>query len=186
MGFFDTLVNPGSLFGEGAKGPLQNGLEASYNGFGATKDLLSATGDRLSGNGGPPPSTTASDIYAELTREQWENYVQTFVPIENQLIAYATNDQQPLLEAQAAQKDVLGQFDQTGANEQRRLQSLGITLSPQEAAASARVQDNDRALAVVQGQNLAMDLTRQRQQGILGNPAPSTGSIAAQASGLQV
>jgi hypothetical protein len=179
MGIFDSFLNPLDSKNWGSQ--LQNGVTAAYNPFKAGNETLhAATG------GAPAGASTASDTYAALTREQWENYVTTFVPIENQLIQYATNDQQPLIEAQAAGQQVRDQFGQAGANEQRRLQSLGITLSPQEAAASGRQTDNDRALAMVQGQNLAMDLTRQRQQGILGNPAPSTGSIASQASGLQV
>ena len=35
--------------------------------------------------------TYAGDTYAALTRDQWQQYVSTFVPLENQLIDFATN-----------------------------------------------------------------------------------------------
>lgn len=39
----------------------------------------------------PGSKTYASDTYAAMTRDQWAQYVETFVPIENQLIKYATD-----------------------------------------------------------------------------------------------
>lgn len=158
---------------------LNNGIKASYNGYGATKDVFN------SATAPPPPGpTTASDIYAALTREQWETYVNTFVPIENQLIQYATDKTQPMQAAQIAGADVNSAFNAQAGDERRRLQSLGVQLGPQEQEASQRQSGIARSLATVQGQNLAMDLTRQRQMGILGNPTPTAGSIAQQASGL--
>lgn len=186
MSILGSIFDPGNFTGSGDSSTVTGGLERSLvDPAGGLVQTSTGLKNQVAPGSSSGPST-ASDIYAALTREQWENYVTTFVPIENQLIQYATNDQQPLIEGQAAGQRVLDQFGQAGANDQRRLQSLGVTLSPQEAAASARQTDNDRALATVQGQNLAMDLTRQRQQSILGNPAPATGTIAAQASGLQI
>lgn len=122
----------------------------------------------------PPPSTYASDTYAALTRDQWANYVSTFVPIENQLIAYATDANKPLENMAAASKSINAAYDaQAGATE-RRLRGLGVTLTDDEQAAQQRSFGLSKSLADVNAQNIAGALTRNRQQSILGNPAPQS------------
>ena len=37
----------------------------------------------------------SSDTYAALTRQQWADYVSTYVPIENKLIDFAMDTSQP-------------------------------------------------------------------------------------------
>ena len=124
------------------------------------------------GKNRPPVSTYASDTYAALTREQWANYVSTFVPIENQLIAYATDANKPLAAMAEASKDVNAAYTaQQGATD-RRLRGLGVTLTDDEQAAQQRSFGLSKSLADVGAQNVAGALTRSRQQSILGNPAP--------------
>lgn len=124
------------------------------------------------GKNKPPASTYASDTYAALTRDQWANYVSTFVPIENQLIKYATDPNKPLENMAEASRDVNAAYDaQVGATE-RRLSGLGVSLSPDEQAAQQRSFGLSKSLADVGAQNVAGAMTRARQQSILGNPAP--------------
>lgn len=136
------------------------------------------------GGGSQPPGTTnaygyntgsktyASDTAAAITRQQWADYVGTFIPIENSLIKYAT-DPGVVTEAMAeASQDVNSAFDAQQGATGRRLAGLGVTLSGDEQEAQTRSTGLMRSLADVQGQNLARDLTTQRQQSILGNPAP--------------
>ena len=124
----------------------------------------------------PGSKTYASDTYAAMTRQQWANYVQTFVPLENQLIKYAS-DPSVVSNAQAdASRDVNASFDAQAGALQRRMQGLGVTLDPDQQVAQKRQFGLARSLADVGGQNLAGDLTRQRQQSILGNPAPVSGA----------
>lgn len=122
--------------------------------------------------GGGTDSTYASDLYASLTRDQWANYVDTFIPIENKLIKYAT-DPSVVKDAMAsASTDVNKAFNSQQGATQRRLSGLGVTLSADEQAASKKAAGLDRSLADVQSQNTARDLTTQRQQSILGSPVP--------------
>ena len=129
---------------------------------------------RAKNKGGPSDQDgpSASDTFASVTRQQWADYVSTFVPIENQLIKYAT-DPTVVSDAMAgASKDVNSAFDAQQGATQRHIQGLGASLSPDEQAAQQKSSGLTRSLADVQGQNTARDLTVQRQQSILGSPAP--------------
>jgi hypothetical protein len=128
----------------------------------------------------PAPSTYASDTYAALTREQWADYVKNYVPLENKLIAYATDPAQPGLAMQKASDNVTQAFDTAQAGTQRQLAGLGVQLSGDEQGAQTRAYGLQRSLADVQAQNTAGALTRARQQSLMGNPAPDVTSQAVQ------
>lgn len=120
--------------------------------------------------------TWAADTFAALTRDQWATYVSTFVPLENQLIDYATDAARPDQAMAEASTRVNAAFDaQAGATE-RRLRGLGVTLDADERAAQQKSYGLSRSLADVGAQNLARDLTVRRQQSVLGNPAPQGGT----------
>ena len=120
----------------------------------------------------PNSKTYANDTFGAVTRDQWAQYVGTFVPIENQLIKYATDPNTVSDAMSTASTGVNQAFDAQQGSTQRRLQGLGVSLSPDEQAASTKATGLTRSLADVQGQNTARDLTVQRQQAILGSPAP--------------
>jgi hypothetical protein len=124
-------------------------------------------------------STAAGDTYAALTREQWANYVSTFVPLENQLIDYATNKDKPLEAMAEASADVNASFDMQQGALDRRLRGQGVTLNADEQAARNRSFGLSKSLADVGAQNMAGQLTRERQQSVLGNPAPQSTSVGA-------
>ncbi len=127
----------------------------------------------ISAYGGDPNSKTyANDTFAAITRQQWNNYVSTFVPIENNLIKYATDPNVVTSAMSGASKDVNSAYDAQQGATQRKLTGLGVSLSPDEQAAQTKSSGLQRSLADVQGQNTARDLTVQRQQSILGSPAP--------------
>lgn len=119
--------------------------------------------------------TYAGDTYAALTRDQWAQYVSTFVPIENQLIQYATDPATVTNAMTEASKDVNSAFDAQQGSTQRRLAGLGVTLDADQQKAQQRSYGLSRSLADVGAQNTAGELTRQRQQAIIGNPAPQGG-----------
>jgi hypothetical protein len=121
----------------------------------------------------PSTAPSAAASYAALTREQWRNYVSTFVPIENQLIQYATDRTRPQQAMQEASTDVNQSFDAQEGVLGRRLRGMGVSLTAEEQAAGTRSLGLNRALSDVQAQNMARDLTVQRQQSLLGNPAPT-------------
>jgi len=116
--------------------------------------------------------TYAGDTYAAMTRQQWTDYINTFVPVENQLIQYASDPGVVTNAMSEASSDVNKAFTAQGASTERRLKGLGITLSPEEQASQQRSFGLSKSLADVQAQNLAKELTVRRQQSVLGNPAP--------------
>lgn len=133
---------------------------------------LSTYGLGLLGGRPAQRSTQAADTYAALTRDQWANYVNTFVPIENQLINFATDQNAPTEAMAEASQNVNQAFDAQQGATGRRLRGLGLQLSGEEQQAAQRASGLARSLADVQAQNTARDLTVQRQQSVLGNPAP--------------
>jgi len=131
---------------------------------------------------GLPANASASDTYAAITKDQWNQYVSTFVPIENQLISFATNSALPGQAMAQAGTDVGQQFATQAGTLGRQQQALGVTLNPQQQAAQARQLGLNQALSTVQAENTARDVTIAQQQQVLGNPAPSVNNIAQQAS----
>jgi hypothetical protein len=125
----------------------------------------------------------ASETFAALTRQQWADYVQNFVPIENTLIKYATDTSLPDQVMAKASGNVTAAFDASQGGTQRQLAGLGVTLSGDEQAAQNRAYGLSKSLADVQAQNLAGSATRARQASIIGNPAADTNAIAAKAGG---
>jgi hypothetical protein len=111
-------------------------------------------------------------MFASATRQQWSNYVNTFIPIENQLIDYATNPATVDNAMSEASTGVHNAFQAQQGATQRKLQGLGVSLSGDENAALQKSSGLTESLADVQAQNSARDLTTQRQQSILGSPAP--------------
>jgi hypothetical protein len=123
----------------------------------------------------PGSKTYASDTYAAMTRQQWANYVSTFVPLENQLIKYATDPNVVSNAMSEASRDVNASFDAQEGTFNRRLRATGAALDNDQQAVRQRNTGLSRALADVNAQNVAGYTTRQRQQSILGNPAPMGG-----------
>lgn len=116
---------------------------------------------------------SAQESFAALTRAQWDDYLTQYVPLENLMIKYATDPNAVTEAVASARKDVGMSFDaQQGAN-QRRLRGLGLTLDSDEQRAATRSTGLARSLADVSATNLTADRVRERQQSLLGNPAPT-------------
>ncbi len=121
------------------------------------------------------PDHSIQDAYVNMTRDQWTSYVNTFVPLENKLIDYAMSATAPGDAMKSASGDVDTAFASQEASNARRLRSQGITLDADQQAAQTRATGVSKALADVHAQSTARDLTLQRQQSLLGNPAPNFG-----------
>lgn len=131
---------------------------------------------------GVPWSTTyASDLLTNMTRQQWTDYVKNFMPVENNLINYAMDQQQPAIAMTRASEGVDTQFASQAGQTQRRLSSVGAKLTPEEQKVADRDTANTKSLADVGAQNTARDTTIDRQRSILG--APSTTGILNPAAG---
>lgn len=121
----------------------------------------------------PKSKTYASDSFAALTRDQWNTYLNTFVPLENQIIEYASSPGTVSNAVAEARQDVSQSFAQQQGIQQRQLRSLGITLTPEEQQAADRSSALSKSLADVNAGNQTATRVRDRQQSLLGNPAPS-------------
>lgn len=116
---------------------------------------------------------SAQETFAALTRAQWDQYLSDYVPIENLMINYAMDPNAVGSAVAEARRGVAQSFDAQQAANQRRLRGLGLTLDPEEQRASDRSTALARSLADVSAANLTADRVRERQQSLLGNPAPS-------------
>jgi hypothetical protein len=132
---------------------------------------IAPTGGTVYGGGSRPMS--AQETFAALTRQQWDDYLRNFIPIENELINYATNPQTVADAVMNARTDVDRAFDSQQRSQARRLRGLGIDLAPDEQASVDRQTGLARSLADVSAANLTTERVRDRQQALLGNPAPN-------------
>ena len=114
----------------------------------------------------------ASQNYAALTRDMWASWTSNFLPFENDLIEYASDPNAVLKAQQRASADVGASFDAQKGATQRRLKGLGLTLDADEQQAADRSYGLARSLADVTAQNVTGQRVRERQQNVLGNPAP--------------
>lgn len=134
------------------------------------------SGNVQAGFGSPGLSTGgknyAQNTFAAITRQQWDDYLQNYVPIENRLINYAMDEQAPVQAAELAGRGIGQAFDQQRESTGRRLAGMGLQLTPEEQAAADKSSRLSESLATVGAMNNARDATLQRQQGILGNPTP--------------
>lgn len=151
------------------------------NGGGSAVEWLADPGQIVSGLFGKKKNngskTPVGDAYAALMRDQWYTYVNTFVPIENKLIEYATSPTVVSDAMAGASTDTTDSFDAAQAGAARRLAGMGITMDADEQKASDRSWGLSKSLADVGAQNTAGSAARQRQQSILGNPAPDAIAI---------
>lgn len=115
----------------------------------------------------------ASRTYEALTRAQWDDYLRTFVPAENDLISYAMDPAQLQQSADVARLGVQQSFEQQQGIDERRMRAQGVTLTPEEQAVRERKTGLNAALSEVNAGNLATRRTQDRQQSIMGNPVPT-------------
>jgi hypothetical protein len=120
----------------------------------------------------PNSKNFAQDAFAALTRQQWDTYLTQYVPVENQLIDYATDETKPQDAAYLAGRGIGAAFDQQRESSARRLAGMGLQMTAEEQAAADKSSRLNESLATVGAMNNARDATLQRQQSVLGNPAP--------------
>lgn len=118
----------------------------------------------------------AADTQAALTRDQWDVYLRNFVPVEDNLIKYASNLALPSENAERAIAGVGQAFEQQTGIAERRMRAYGIQATPEQTAAIQRNTKLNQSLAEVQAGNTARDATIARQRSIMGG-APGGGII---------
>ena len=123
-------------------------------------------------------STTAAQQLGSISQNEWSTYLQHFMPIENTLLQYAQNTALPEQNAQAA-LGIQEQANTQGAGiQERQLAQYDTSLNPEEAAAAKKATGISNAVANVQAQNQAKDVTVANQMSIMGTPSTGiTGAI---------
>lgn len=116
---------------------------------------------------------SASQTFADLTRQQWDDYLTDFVPFENTMIRYATDPNTVTNAVAAARGDVANSFEMQQGVQDRRLRGLGLTLDADEQRAVERQTGLARSLADVTAANMTTERVMDRQQSLLGAPAPN-------------
>lgn len=120
----------------------------------------------------PRGKNFAQNAFAAITRQQWDDYLQNYVPLENRLIQYASDENAPQEAAYLAGRGIGQAFDRQRASTQRQLAGMGLQLTEEEQAAADKQSRLSESLATVGAMNNARDATVQRQQSVIGNPAP--------------
>lgn len=153
----------------------------AWAGAGAAPGLMGgqqAAGGTVAGRGSaymglnPGSKTFAQDAFAALTRQQWDQYLNTYVPSENNLIQYAMDETLPQDSAALAGRGIGQAFQaQRGATD-RRLAGMGLQLTDEERAAADKSSRLSESLATVGAMNNASNAAVQRQQSVIGNPSP--------------
>lgn len=142
-------------------------------GLGGAQATIAPNGGTVMAGAGRQPKDFAQQQFAAITRQQWDDYLRNFIPIENDLINYATNPQTVQDAVMNARTGVAQSFDAQQGSQARRLRGLGIDLAPDEQASVNRQTGLARSLADVSAANLTTERVRDRQQALLGNPAPN-------------
>ena len=103
-----------------------------------------------------------------ISANEWSSYLQNFLPQTQQLMNYATSNQQVQTNMQTGLGLQEGANAQEAGMQTRRLQQFDTTLNPQEAAAAKEQTGLGNVLSNVQAENKAKDVTVANQMGIMG------------------
>jgi predicted membrane-bound mannosyltransferase len=115
-------------------------------------------------------STPASTALGTVTANEWSDYMQHFVPYENQLIQYAQDPNRPQKDMQTALGIQQAGNAQEPGIEQRQLAQYDTKLTAEEQTESNKQRGLNDALANVTAQNKAKDTAVANQMGIMGTP----------------
>jgi hypothetical protein len=110
------------------------------------------------------------DTQSALSRDQWDTYLSMFMPLENNLIRYATDWQAPVKAAAATEQYVDKAFDASAAAGERRRRAYGIKLNADEQGAVDRINNINESLTKVGAANTVREATEDRQKSIMGVP----------------
>lgn len=126
---------------------------------------------------------TASLTRAELARADYQDWLDTFKPIEDELIRGYDNVAERERMVGEAQTRSLGALDNAEGTFDRRMRSLGMVLTPQQEAAQSRRMDLSRGLANVNAANMTRRRLKSQDQQLLTGMAPQ-GSALQYAQGI--
>jgi len=109
----------------------------------------------------------AEDDQATMARSEWYDYANRFVPIENQLMNYATNPDQITTAENNATSATDQAFATQAGTQQREMAGLGIQPTSAQSTEINRNDDLSKSLGEVGAANEAEQATNARQLQIL-------------------
>lgn len=107
----------------------------------------------------------ADQTMAQITREQWDDYQNTFVPLENELIAQVQSNDEIEQDATESMRLTNAAFDSAQGVQDRALQSTGTQLDPTQRKALSRRMKLRRAAAVAGAANTTRRAGKDRRLG---------------------
>lgn len=124
--------------------------------------------------GGPTPSGVIPEgggnpekVNAQIALDQYNDYVRTYVPFENEYIRQYTDPTYIQGKVRDFGVDAGQQFDAAAGTTARDLSRYGYTLSEDQQASLNKIRSVGRSLAVGNAQNQGrLELKDQRQQGL--------------------
>lgn len=146
----------------------------AYLGTGDWKAFFNPGAEQLAHNvslngGGPNDPHQASNLRAQIAREQWADYKKRFQPLENNLLGIA-NNRQAYIDKNRTESVGLVDKAYAGAEDQigRRMNSYGLQVTPEMHDRIARTLGINKSLSEVQAANMSDRLSKDQVQGIVG------------------
>jgi len=112
-------------------------------------------GNHMANYQAPTPAESPGDILANITNEDFAIYEQDFLPVEEQLIADATDAESGNKAAEAALADTLSGYDRQRAVGERGLGRTGVAMTAGQQAKVDQLSGLGRTQAGVGSANLA-------------------------------
>ena len=118
----------------------------------------------VASSGGAGGLDAAGNALEGFTRQQWSDYANTYLPVQNMISGFATSNA-PIQQAeQDAESNVAGAYSQAAGAQQRQLAGMGVTQTPAQKAAASREMGLSQGLSTVNAVNTARAQTYGLQQ----------------------
>lgn len=122
---------------------------------------------------------SASNTYAQLVRDQWADYKNTFAPYEQQLIDLSTGNADNLQSEQRATNAVNNGFATSLGTLSRDRQRLGLNVGADQVADESRLASTQKTGSLVSAVNQARLHAQDRDTAVL------TGGLSSLKTGVQ-
>lgn len=124
-------------------------------------------------------SNSASNTYAQLVRDQWADYKNTFAPYEQQLIDLSTGNADNLQSEQRATSAVNSAFDTSMGTLARDRSRLGLSVGADQVTDESRLASTQKTGSLVSAVNQARLHAKDRDTAVL------TGGLSSLKTGVQ-
>lgn len=117
---------------------------------------------------------SASNTFANITREQYADYVKNYIPIEDQLIKSYKNPVDLQANLSTTKGIVNNNYAAATQDQRRQLGKYGLSMTAPQQKVSERVNALGRTASLSTANNFVRQLTKDRDQAILTGSTPGT------------